>query len=119
MESAAQSGRMNGSQHSPVANGFALTGPSNLPDPSTHAYRKDLADVALAGCVIASHYAEPLTRHIVTNVPFRARPDDGAEAIGRLRKGDEIRMLNMSGGWAWGYGPNGKVGYVRTEAVEI
>jgi hypothetical protein len=34
-----------------------LAGPSDLPDPDFHAYRKDLADIALAGRVIASHYA--------------------------------------------------------------
>jgi DNA-binding GntR family transcriptional regulator len=34
---------------SPPAEGFALAGPSNPPDPDFHAYRKDLADVALAG----------------------------------------------------------------------
>ena len=51
--------------HSPIVDGFALAGVSSPPDPATHAYRKDLADAALAGRVIASHYAEPLLRHIV------------------------------------------------------
>ena len=31
--------------------------------------------------------------------------------------GDEIRMLDLSRGWAWGYGPDGRVGYIRAEAV--
>ena len=31
---------------SPIVDGFALTGPSNLPDPAFHAYRQDLADAA-------------------------------------------------------------------------
>ncbi len=34
-----------------------------------------------------------------------------------LQPGDEIRMLDISRGWAWGYGPDGRVGYVRAEAV--
>ncbi len=90
---------------------------SDLPDPATHAYRKDLADVGLAHRVIASHYAEPLVRHIATEAAFRTEPSDEAEQIGSLRTGEEIRMLDMSRGWAWGYGPNGRVGYVRAEAV--
>ena len=54
------------SRPSSAIDGFALAGVSDLPDPATHAYRKDLADAALAGRVIASHYAEPLVRHAAT-----------------------------------------------------
>ena len=43
---------------SPIVDGFALAGRSNPPDPKFNAYRPDLADVALAGRVIASHYAD-------------------------------------------------------------
>ena len=32
----------------PTVDGFGLAGVSNHPDPTTHAYRKDLADTALA-----------------------------------------------------------------------
>jgi len=28
-----------------------------------------------------------------------------------------MRVLDISRGWAWGYGPDGRVGYVRAEAV--
>jgi hypothetical protein len=90
---------------------------SSHPDPATHAYRKDLADVSLAGCVIASHYAEPLVRHLVSSAPLLLEPANDAEAIAELRAGDEIRMLDNSRGWAWGYGPDGRVGYVSAEAV--
>jgi hypothetical protein len=119
-KTAAGANRSNGearNQPSPTIDGFALSGVSNLPDPSTHAYRKDLADVALAGRVIASHYAEPLVRHIVAEAPFLAEPADNGEQLAGLRAGDEIRMLDNSRGWAWGYGPGGRVGYVRSEAV--
>ncbi|HET9335345.1 MAG TPA: SH3 domain-containing protein [Sphingomicrobium sp.] len=94
-----------------------MSGPSSPPDPATHAYRKDLADIAVAGRVIASHYAEPLRRHIVCSAPFRAQPDDNSEPLGQLNKGDEIRTLDVSSGWAWGYAPDGRVGYVRAEAI--
>ena len=99
--------------------GFALSGVSELPDPATHAYRQDLADTALAGRVIASHYAEPLVRHLIADAPLMKAPSDDAELIAPLAKGSELRMLDNSRGWAWGYGPDGRVGYVRGEAVGI
>ena len=100
-----------------AAEGFALIGVSNLPDPATHAYRKDLADTALAGRVIASHYAEPLVRHLIADATVMSAPSNDGEKIGRVKAGDELRMLDSSRGWAWGYMPDGLVGYVRAEAV--
>ena len=85
----------------------------------THAYRKDLADAALAGRVIASHYAEPLVRHLIAAAPLQAEARDDSERLAELGEGDEIRMLDLSRGWAWGYGPDGRVGYIRAEAVGI
>ncbi|HEY0628509.1 MAG TPA: hypothetical protein VGD23_04190 [Sphingomicrobium sp.] len=117
--SAAPSSSRNESRPSPIIDGFALTGVSSLPDPATHAYRKDLADVALAGRVIASHYAEPLVRHLTAAAPLLPMPANDAEPIMQLGVGDEIRMLDNSRGWAWGYGPDGRVGYVAAEAVGI
>jgi hypothetical protein len=115
--SAARSSSADASPPSPTTDGFALAGVSNLPDPATHAYRKDLADVALAGRVIASHYAEPLVRHLVAAAPLLPHSANDAEPIAQLSAGDEIRMLDNSRGWAWGYGPDGRVGYIRSEAV--
>ena len=83
----------------------------------THAYRQDLADVSLAGRVVASHYAEPLSRRISAQSPFLAAPDDSSPRIGTLNPGDVLRMLDNSRGWAWGYGPDGRVGYVRSGAL--
>ncbi len=94
-----------------------LRGVSNPPDPLTNAYRQDLADTALAGVVIASHYADPLVRHLIAGAMLLPEPDNDAHPLAELRRGDEIRMLDMSRGWAWGYGPDGRVGYVRAEAV--
>ena len=115
--SAAQSSSADGRPPSPTTDGFALAGVSNLPDPATHAYRKDLADVALAGRVIASHYAEPLVRHLVAAALLLPDAANEAEPLAQLSAGDEIRMLDNSRGWAWGYGPDGRVGYIRSEAV--
>jgi hypothetical protein len=90
---------------------------SDPPDPLTHAYRQDLADAALAGRIIASHYAEPLVRHLVAAAALMSDPEGNSEALAQLQPGDEIRMLDLSRGWAWGYGPDGRVGYIRAEAV--
>lgn len=95
-----------------------LAGPSDPPDPSRHAYRKDLADIALAGRVIASHYAEPLPRVIAQVEPLRSGPSEAAEVLCDLEAGEPFEMLDNGVGWAWGYaGADRRVGYVRSEAV--
>ncbi len=110
-----------GSRPSPtVEGGYPLAGVSDLPDPDFHAFRQDLADVALADRVIASHYAEPLLRHLVAPAPFHRAADEASEVIGALKAGDELWMLDDTRGWAWGYGgPERRVGYVRAEAVGL
>jgi hypothetical protein len=73
----------------------------------------------LAGQVITSHYAEPLVRHLIAASPLRVEPANDAELLAQLDVGDELRMLDNSRGWAWGYGPDGQVGYVTDEAVGV
>jgi hypothetical protein len=103
---------------SPIDDGFALSGPSDPPDPAFHAYRQDLADTALAGRVIASHYAEPLARRVTSDAKLMASPSDTGEPITELSKGEQFALLDSTRGWAWGYaGPSRRVGYVRAEAV--
>ncbi|HEX2803200.1 MAG TPA: SH3 domain-containing protein [Sphingomicrobium sp.] len=97
---------------------FSLSGPSEHPDPSTHAYRKDLADLALAGRVIASHYAEPLPRSVATGAELRSAPEETSEILRQLNAGEPFEILENSLGWAWGYaGSERIVGYVRSEAL--
>ncbi|MEP7315188.1 MAG: SH3 domain-containing protein [Sphingomicrobium sp.] len=104
----------------PVAEGgYPLFGPSNLPDPTTHAYRQDLADIALAGRVIASHYAEPLARQLKQDGEFRLAASDESETIDLLKAGSVVQILDNSRGWAWGYGPDGRVGYLRSALIEV
>ena len=103
-----------------IADGFALSGPSTHPDPAFHAYRKDLADTALAGQVISSHYAEPLARDIVADGVLRTDPRDDAPPVVELRPGDTLLMLDCTRRWAWGYGgAERRVGYIRAEAIGI
>ncbi len=100
------------------ADGFALAGPSKLPDRDFNAYRKDLADLALAGTVIASHYAEPLPRHILAKTPVFADPSESSPQIRDLEAGEAFLMLDDSFGWAWGYaGADKRVGYVHSACV--
>jgi hypothetical protein len=95
-----------------------LAGRSNQPDPLTHAYRKDLADIALAGRVIASHYAEPAPRHVISASDLRVAASEDSEVIGTLRAGEPFALLDDSLGWAWGYaGDDRRVGYVRSEML--
>ena len=68
--------------------------------------------------MVASHYAEPLTRKILSAAPFLGAANDASDVIGTLNPGDELRMLDNSRGWAWGYGPDGRVGYVRSAALK-
>ena len=101
-----------------TAEQFSLSGHSDLPDPDCHAYRKDLADVCLAGRVIASHYAEPLNCRIAFATALRNAPSDDAERIRELAVGEPFAMLDDSLGWAWGYGgEERRVGYVRSDAL--
>ena len=72
----------------------------------------------LAGQVIASHYAEPLDRSIVTTTDLRCGPSADADAICTLKPGEPFAMLDNSLGWAWGYaGKDRRVGYVTSAAV--
>jgi hypothetical protein len=105
---------------SPIsAESFALAGPSEHPDPAHNAYRRDLADIALAGHVLASHYAEPLEMALTAPATLRSKPSDAAEAISELTAGTPFAMLENSRGWAWGYaGSDRRVGYIQAAALE-
>ena len=74
--------------------------------------------MALAGRVIASHYAEPMKKIVVANAPLRIAAFDDAEELAELEPADPFSILDDTLGWAWGYaGRNRRVGYVRTEAL--
>src|SRR6185312_9826213 len=84
------------------AEAFALTGPSNPPDPEYNAYRRDLADIALASRVIASHYAVPVERRLRDPAALRCGPSDESELIRMVQPGEPFWMLDDSIGWVWG-----------------
>jgi len=77
-----------------------------------------LADVALAGQVIASHYAETWSCRISVSTSLRTSPSDEASVIRELNEGEPFAMLDDSLGWAWGYaGEERRVGYVPSDAL--
>ena len=77
-----------------------------------------MADAALAGRVIASHYAQPIEKRIVANAPLRAGPSEDSEELAEMEPDDPFSMLDDTLGWAWGYaGRDRVVGYVRREAL--
>lgn len=74
--------------------------------------------MALAGKVIASHYAAPIGKVVVANAPLRLTASDDAEELAILEPDDPFSLLDDTLGWAWGYaGRDRRVGYVRSEAL--
>jgi len=98
---------------------ITLDGPSVRLDPRLHAWRSDIADIALAGRLFAPHYAAPLIRACgLIATPVRQEPIDGAPEVSELLPGEGFAMLDLSAGWAWGYClADHRVGYV--EAIEL
>ena len=88
-------------------------------DPRLHAWRSDIADIALAGRLFAPHYAAPLIRACgLMQTPVRVGPGDAAEAVSELLPGEGFAVLDITAGWAWGYClSDHRVGYV--EAIEL
>ena len=74
--------------------------------------------MALAGQVIASHYAEPVDRVVALRAPLLSTASEDAEVVRDLETGETFAMLDDSMGWAWGYaGKDRRVGYVRSEVL--
>jgi hypothetical protein len=116
----AEPGNRQGNADSSSSTGdrFALGASSTL-DPRTHAYRTDIADIALAGRIIAPHFARPLIRACgMLATSLREKPAADSAAVSELLPGELFAVLEYARGWAWGYclGDH-RVGYV--EAIEL
>lgn len=98
---------------------FHLDGPTRILDRRTHAYRKDIADVALAGTLFAPHYAAPMLRQCrIASTMIRNAANHGAEAVSQLLCGEQFAVLDLAADWAWGYSVHDHyVGYVETDGL--
>lgn len=96
-----------------------LSGPSPTLDHRTHAYRRDLADAALAADYAAAAYAEPRPmRCNATRVMVRGKPRADAGATSELLHGESFLALEIGTSWAWGYcGADRYVGHVPASAL--
>ncbi|MDW6025990.1 NlpC/P60 family protein [Mesorhizobium sp. BAC0120] len=87
-------------------------------DPRLHAYRPDLADTRLRGEVDAARFVEGRPARIVVaaaDIRKAPRPDSGLNT--QALHGDDVRVFDIAGGWAWIQAErDGYVGYV-TETV--
>ncbi len=104
---------------SSTAKRFSLSGPSLRLDERVHAYRRDIADIALAGELFAPHYARPMMRSCGVRAAFlRYKPAADGVIGSELLPGEEFAVLEISGEWAWGYCRHDHyVGYVQ--AIEL
>lgn len=98
---------------------FGLTMTSQPYDPRIVAIRPDLADIAVAGQHFAPHYAAPMMRSAVLPIsPIRAAPSLDADQTSELLFGEAFALLDLTGGWAWGYSlADHYVGYMSADAL--
>jgi cell wall-associated NlpC family hydrolase len=98
---------------------FGLTGTSQTFDPRIIAIRPDLADIAVAGQHFAPHYAAPMMRSgVLPAATMRATPSLDAEQTSELLFGEGFALLDLTGGWAWGYSLSDHyVGYLAADAL--
>lgn len=98
----------------PPVSTFNLDGPTRAIDRRIHAFRPDIADVALAGTLFAPHYAAPMPRAAAAAAFMRSAPSASAEAVSQLLPGEGFAALEITAGWAWGYSLHDHyVGYIE------
>lgn len=98
---------------------FGLTGTSQAYDPRIVAIRPDLADIAVAGQHFAPHYAAPMMSScVLPSVVLRGAPSLKADQTSALLYGESFALLDLTGGWAWGYClADHYVGYLAADAL--
>ncbi|WP_245647565.1 C40 family peptidase [Novosphingobium lentum] len=103
----------------PYAGQYMLSGPAKVRDPRVTPIRGDLGDIALAGKLFAPHYVVPMERAVaVDHIALRKAKGDGAEQVSELLRGERFCLLDIAGGWGWGYGKHDHyLGYLPMEAL--
>lgn len=98
---------------------FRLRGPQQRSDSRITPIRGDLADIKLAGDFFAPHYAMAKTAHCILPSAIISNAAHDI-AISEIIYGEKFAILDVSGGYAWGYSLHDDyVGYVPMEALAI
>ncbi|MFN4141813.1 C40 family peptidase [Aestuariivirga sp.] len=88
-------------------------------DPRLHAYRPDLADIALQGRVEAERYVSPRLVEVIEPVlSLRKAPRFDAMQLTQAMLGEEVKLFDEQEGWAFvQLARDGYVGYVNANAL--
>ena len=105
--------------HGPDRQSYTLHPLTDALDPRIHAYRNDIADIALADRIALPHYVAPAMRQIGQPIAnLYAEPSETSELGSQLLFGEGFALLDTDDGWAWGYGLHDHfVGFVRKDAL--
>jgi hypothetical protein len=100
--------------------GPRLAEPLSPLDPRDHAWREDLADIALADRVAVPNYVVPLEHLAIAQVPVLGADRPDAVAVSELLPGERFAVLDTGHGFAWGYSvADHYVGHVRLDALAL
>lgn len=72
-------------------------------DPRDHAWRDDLADIALAGLVAVPNYVVPAEMQVIRQAPLLTADTPDAPAASELLPGERFAVLDSGHGYAWGF----------------
>lgn len=87
-------------------------------DPRDHAWRPDLADIALADKVAVSSYVVPLARAAMRQAPILTEDRADAPAASEILPGELFAVLDQGHGYAWGYSVADRyVGHLAVDAL--
>jgi cell wall-associated NlpC family hydrolase len=91
------------------------------PDRRMHAYRPDLADIALKGRVEADAFVAGTAMQVITHVaPLHREPRNDAPLDTEALCGEIVTVFETGEGWAWGQlASDGYVGYLPAERLAL
>ena len=68
--------------------------------------------------MFAPHYARPVTRRMGADADVFDGPSETATRLYTLAAGEEFALLDITGGWGWGYRRSDhRVGYVQASLL--
>lgn len=93
-------------------------GPSLRLDPRVHAFRSDIADIALAGRMVSPRYVAGVAMAASGIAPLRASASANATQVSELLPGEAFTVFDRVGDWAWGQGgTDAYVGWVAAACL--